>query len=100
MATTNSSPVLAIVSDNALTTWRCLTESKPSTFYPHGDIPISDVAWNHNGQGEFEFVVIRVRVISIPFITAPHNQSIDQSLQSWLLVRQFLPMSSSTTMSF
>jgi hypothetical protein len=52
MATINSSPVLAIVTDNALTTWRCLTESQPSIFYPHGDVPISDVAWNHNGQGE------------------------------------------------
>ena len=53
MANPASEPTLVIAADNSVTAWNCLSESKPLVFYPNEDIPISDVAWNHNGQGTF-----------------------------------------------
>ena len=46
-----STPCLAITAGPAVTIWECLTEAETFTFYPQGDIPVSDVAWNHNAQG-------------------------------------------------
>jgi hypothetical protein len=63
-----ASPVLVIVSGNAVTTWECLKEKKPFTFYPHDDLPISDATWNHNGQGTSKERVLSLQVQMLFFL--------------------------------
>jgi WD40 repeat protein len=57
-----SNPTLAILSGYGVTIWECLIDNDdnkisqqqreqlpdPTTRYPHGDLPISTLAWNHN----------------------------------------------------
>jgi WD40 repeat protein len=55
-----SNPTLAILSGYGITIWECLVDgsssssiraaqrSDPVTRYPHGDLPVSTLAWNHN----------------------------------------------------
>jgi hypothetical protein len=46
-----SSPLVALAG-NVVTTWDSLNESvEPFSFCPQGDLPLADIAWNHNGQG-------------------------------------------------
>ena len=46
-----STPLVALAG-NAVTTWDSLNDTvEPFTFCPHGNFPVNDVAWNHNGQG-------------------------------------------------
>ena len=46
-----TTPTLVIAAGSAVTTWECLNGTQPLTFYPQEDMGISDIAWNHNGQG-------------------------------------------------
>ena len=53
-----ASTPLMVLAGNAVITWDSLNEpDDPFTFYPHGALPIADVAWNHNGQGRKHYQV-------------------------------------------
>jgi hypothetical protein len=44
---------LVILSGNTVTTWDNFQDApqEPFAFRPQGDLPLADIAWNHNGQG-------------------------------------------------
>lgn len=49
-----STPIVAIAG-NTVTSWESQNDSKePFAFCPQGDLALSDVAWNHNGQGQYQ----------------------------------------------
>ena len=53
----STNPILVITAGNSVAVWDCSPSSasrgalQPIVYNPHGDIPIADASWNHNGQG-------------------------------------------------
>eukprot|EP00934_Nitzschia_sp_Nitz4_P007960 Nitzschia sp. Nitz4//scaffold3_size479765//65443//67234//NITZ4_000024-RA/size479765-augustus-gene-0.22-mRNA-1//-1//CDS//3329550530//7950//frame0 len=79
-----TSPTLAVLSGNTVTTWECMNEEKdPSTFSPQPNLPLADIAWNHNGQviATCSAVSTDIQLHNNIVLTAAHSGNQLDSLQ-------------------
>eukprot|EP00980_Cylindrotheca_fusiformis_P013789 scaffold3556_cov190-Cylindrotheca_fusiformis.AAC.24 len=78
MASSTASPTVVIVSGSNVLTWECLKrDAQAQSLHPHGETPIADATWNHNGHAVSTDVEVHNNVI----LTAAESGTRLDSLQ-------------------